>query len=1239
MRRAAALLLFVFNLAAPVTAADRAPIEALFLGDSRAHHPADRAAQLIPAMAERGIRVDYTERVQVLNPKDLARYDALLLYANIDEIASDQEKALLDWVAAGGAFVPIHCASFCFRNSEKFVELVGAQFRRHGRGVFTAEIVDRDHSVTKGFREFATWDETYVHHLHNSDRQVLMERVEGDHREPWTWTRTHGKGRVFYTAYGHDQRTWSHPAFQQLIERGIRWAVGHEETLVPVGQPEKPFEFREARIAYYAPGKGRVGDGPWNQMQLPLDAAESRQHLQVPPGFQVDLFAADPEIFKPLSMAWDESSRLWISETKDYPNEQRPEGAGRDRITICEDTDGDGRADRFKVFADKLSIPTSIVFANGGILVTQVPNILFLKDTDGDDRADVREVFLTGFSTRDTHAGPSNLRWGHDNWIWGTIGYDRFHGQVGGKELTLRQCLFRFRPDGSEMEFMRSTTNNTWGLGFSEEGFVFASTANGNPSVHFPLANRYYDNIEDFAPERLATIADDISFFPVTDKVRQVDWHGAYTAAAGHALYTARSFPPQYWNRMAFVTGPTGHLVGKFALERRGSEFVARNERTFLASDDEWTAPIQAEVGPDGALWVIDWYNFIVQHNPTPRGFEKGRGNAYETDLRDKVHGRIYRVTHRDSTPSTPVRLDDRSTPELIAALRHDNMLWRLHAQRLLVERGDVSQVTQLVAAVFDPNVDALGLNVGAIHALWTLHGLGLLDGTHELANAAVLHAVSHASPGVRRTAAKVLPRNTLGASAILSGKLLEDPSAHVRLEALLALAETQAPISTGAAVFAMLRERRNFDDRWIPHAATAAAVAQPRGFLEAALHGGEVEPEVGNVVALVAHSYAAEASLADVVPLLTISGAGAETLGGVLGGLAAGWPVSPHRLDAATERALEDLMSRLPNAHKDRLIALARRLGRTDLFATEVDAARGYLLERLSQEGLDGTEILALGKRLLELEDGAESVRAVLRAVTPQTPLDVGRALLEALKESRADATGAILTEEWARVTPRMRRNAIAVLLRRPVWTASMLDGIESGALSRGDLTDQAWQQVLTHPDATLQARARKIGSGAIADPDRQKVLDTLIHLADRTGDAALGKQIFEKKCAQCHTINGAGGYLGPELTGINHRPRADVLTELIDPNRSVEGNYRQWTAILRDGGILTGLLVSESATSIAIRDANGDLQPAERRDVAQLTPSKISLMPVGLEKDLRHEELTALLEYLASDEVDRKK
>lgn len=204
----------------------KSAVEVLFLGHNSKHHDSARfEPMLADALKADGINFVYTPDPNDLNTANLAKYDALMIYANHNTITPEQEKALLDFVAGGKAFLPIHAASYCFRNSPAYVALVGAQFQKHGTGEFTATIVKPDHEVMKGIQPFQVWDETYVHTMHNADRTVLMERVDDAGREPWTWVRTHGKGRVFYTAYGHDERVWGHPMFHRLIRNAIRWAV------------------------------------------------------------------------------------------------------------------------------------------------------------------------------------------------------------------------------------------------------------------------------------------------------------------------------------------------------------------------------------------------------------------------------------------------------------------------------------------------------------------------------------------------------------------------------------------------------------------------------------------------------------------------------------------------------------------------------------------------------------------------------------------------------------------------------------------------------------------------------------------------------------------------------------------------------------------------------------------------------------------------------------------------------
>ena len=1262
------------------------PIKVLFLGDNGHHRPAERFRQLQPVLEKRGIDLTYTDKVEALNAKMLASYDGLIIYANTTRITPEHEKALLDFVEGGKGFIPIHCASYCFLNSPKYVELVGAQFKSHGTGTFRTTIADPDHPVMKGFKGFESWDETYVHTRHNEkDRTVLEYRAEGDVKEPWTWVRTQGKGRVFYTAWGHDQRTWGNPGFHDLIERGIRWAVAKEPAAAPEQQadlpfpvPEmtprrqdvKPFEYVDVgkKIPNYQP-RGGQGE-PFSKMQVPLPAEESQKHLVVPKGFRAELFASEELLGggKPICMNWDERGRLWVALTYDYPNELQPPEGGHDRIVILEDTNGDGRADKVTVFAEKLSIPTSLTFARGGVIVFDATQTVFFKDTDGDGKADERKVLFGTWSQRDTHGGPSNMQYGLDNWIWGMQGYNDSRLTVGGEAHRFRQGFYRFKPDGSRLEFIRSTDNNTWGLGMSEEGIIFGSTANRNPSVYMPIPNRYYEAVRGWAPSLvLRGIADTYRFRPITDKVRQVDQHGGYTAAAGHALYTARNYPKEYWNRTAFVAEPTGHLVGTFVLRREGSHFRSHNPFNLLASDDEWTAPIMAEVGPDGNVWVIDWYNFIVQHNPTPIGFKTGRGAAYETDLRDKKYARIYRIVYEGNREqgsgvrgqATEVRNQGAevkrfslagATPlQLVDALRNDNLFWRRHAQRLLVERGQTDVVLALLTLARDPGVDAIGLNVGVIHALWTLHGLGVLDGSNAEATAVAYAALKHKSAGVRRNAVQVLPRDGRSVAAILDAGLLRDPDAQVRLMALLALADLPPTPAAGEAIVTALSDPANAADRWIPDAAICAAANNAEYFLRALAaaplpsppsDGGEgrvrgaPSEKLLTAAAIVAEHYARGGPVESVGALITrLADADGPTADAVVRGLAKGWPVKqPPRLDEQIEQDLERLLSRLAPDRRGLLINLATAWGskRFEKYAAGVVST---LLARIKDESLPASERIASARELIgHRAADKQTVQTLLDLITPRTPPELVTGLLQALQASEAPETGRLLLERLPGLTPAARSAGLAVLLSRSEWTRTLLEGADAGTVQLADLSLDQKQALAEHPDRAIRDRARELlkRGGALPNPDRQKVLEELLPITQVKGDPEAGKAVFKNHCAKCHVHGGEGQRVGPDLTGMAVHPKEELLTQIIDPSRSVEGNFRAYTVATRRGQVFTGLLASESRTAIELFDAEGKKQTLLRADIEQLEATAKSLMPDGFEKQLSRKDLADLLEFL---------
>jgi putative membrane-bound dehydrogenase-like protein len=807
-------------------------LEVLFFGAPTAngpgHDPVTRYRVIKRNLGTEGIDFSYTQDPkEALNPETLAKYDAVLMYGNWEQngpMPANQLKALKDYVEGGGAFLPIHCASACYGGSPEFIKLVGGRFKTHAAGVFKASNVNAAHPVMREYGGFEAWDETYVHDQLGDDRVILEKREQ----EPWTWVREQGKGRIFYTAAGHDHRVWDQPGFQDLIKRALLWSVGDEKAGVLQALKLPKLEQQDVQLPGY------VKRQLITKAQKPLSPDDSMKLAQVPAGFELSLFASEPDIVNPIFVNWDHKGRAFVIQTVDYPNNLHAGNLGNDKIIICDDTDKDGRADKFTTFADKLSIPTSLVFANGGVICTNGSEMLFLQDTDGDDKADVRKVLFSGFGVGDTHAGVSNLRYCPDGWIYATVGYSGFRGYVGGKQQQFTQGVFRFKPDGLSLEYLQPTTNNTWGLGITSAFDVMGSTANGNPSFYLTHAEAAYAAAGRRAP-RTPRADDNPIFNPSSTDIRQVDQHEKYTAGAGHAFYTAERFPEEWREKTAFVTEATGKLVGTFDVSRVGSGYKAEQRfNNLYNSADAWSGPVCAEVGPDGAMWICDWYNLIIQHNPTPNkqssglDAKNGKGNAYETPLRDTQFGRIYRIYPKGSADDVTPELDPAKPESLIAALDHPNLLWRLQAQRLIIERGNKDVADKLGAL-------AVAGSKGSSHAVYALAGLGALDA------ATVDAALKSKVRAVQRAGIKVAMPEQLKAAYLVDGtvKVADD---RELAEVLVSLAALPENADLGKALFTLITQEESrvtgeatLKDAWQiaanRHAASVTAAAKAANF------------------------------------------------------------------------------------------------------------------------------------------------------------------------------------------------------------------------------------------------------------------------------------------------------------------------------------------------------------------------------------------------------------------------
>jgi putative membrane-bound dehydrogenase-like protein len=550
--------------------------------------------------------------------------------------------------------------------------------------------------------------------------------------------------------------------------------------------------------------------------QFPFSPKGSIERTQVPPDMRLELFAAEPDIMKPIAFAWDERGRLWVAETRDYPHGVVENGEGNDDIKICEDTDGDGRADKFTVFADHLNLPTSLVFANGGVIVAQPPRFLFLKSRKGDDHADIRQVIMDAWGIRDTHAQASNLHYGYDNWLRGAVGYSGIEGVVGGKKVKFTMGSYRFRADGSAIEFLHQFTNNTWAQSQNEWGDDFGGTANGAPIFFGGIpATVAPDGVRCMTAKKINIVE---TAHAITPNYRQVDVFHGFTAAAGSNFIYSKNLPERLQGK-AMVCEPTMKIITLMDVQRDGAGFIAKDGFNLVASSDEWHSPVHAEVGPDGAIWYADWQNFIIQHNPTPsveRGgynAETGPGGAHKNDLRDHSRGRIYRIVWDKAEKPAIHSLKDAGTAQLVRALGGDTQFWRLKAQQLLVEEKKTD-----AADALKKMVTANDGSIAAIHALWTLQGLGHLDeATHKAALLAK-------DAGLRRNAIRALDKDEKARALFFGSGVISDPDLTTRLAAFVKLAE----FSTTEEVKTLVK-RLNSDlvvknDEWLHEAGNLLA-------------------------------------------------------------------------------------------------------------------------------------------------------------------------------------------------------------------------------------------------------------------------------------------------------------------------------------------------------------------------------------------------------------------------------
>jgi putative membrane-bound dehydrogenase-like protein len=954
--------------------------------------------------------------------------------------------------------------------------------------------------------------------------------------------------------------------------------------------------------------------------------------FRLPKGFRAELVAREPNIVDPVAIAFDEEGRLFVAEMPGYPNDGL--GTGKiesGKIKLLEDKDGDGYYETCTVYADGLRFPTSVMPWKGGLLATIAPDIVYFQDTKGDGKADKRHTLYTGFDLFNIQQLVSGLQWGLDNWVYGCA------GGAGGRILSLEKAKMhplslsgrgiRFHPEipGS---LEATSGGGQFGLAADDYERWFVAT-NSQHLRHIVLPDHYLRRnaslpvsqvtldipdhgaackvfrispFESWRVERTRRRKHgeggfDPRSFPATELVPG----GYITSACSALVYSADVFPKEYRDN-TFVCDPANNLVHRDILVPNGVTFTAKRgheDCEFLASTDTWFRPVNMTVGPDGALYVVDFYREVIE---TPLSLPDDIKKML--NLQSRKRGRIWRIVpesfKRDSKKSKP-SLRKAPVAELVRHLDDANVWWRLTCQRLLVERQDKAAVKPLQELVRSAKTGP-----GRAHALWTLDGLKALN------TALIDLGLRDKEAGVREQAIRLSER-WLASPWLLSGVCMmgDDPSARVRFQLAFSLGETNAIIRMKALAAVA---RRDAGDPWIQTALLSSigedgpellgTLASDRKFLRGATHLQFLKRLAALVVAR-----SPEADLGRTLNLLAVKTGTkpARWQVAVLEGLGEGMQLSG--------RSLADLWEKPPTALK---AAVARVI---PFFKSAAEAAGD---EKLA------VEVRLAGVRLLGYAPFSLAGPALRKLLTPSNPGDVQLAAVRALSLHGQANVPEMLLASWASYSPSLRREVSEALFARTDRLNALLDAVAKKRVLAGQLEPVRVQQLRKHPNASIRKRALALLAGQVA-ADRQKVVDSYKGALTLKADAAQGKMVFKKNCAVCHRLENVGVEVGPDLlSALRTKTPETLLIDILDPSREVDPRYINYQVTTKAGRSFSGLMAAETASSVTLRRAEKAEDTILRSQIDDLQATAKSLMPEDLEKQMSRQDMADVIAYL---------
>ncbi len=969
---------------------------------------------------------------------------------------------------------------------------------------------------------------------------------------------------------------------------------------------------------------------PHGQSEPPGPALTPQQavaKMKVPAGFRVEIVASEPDIVNPVAMTFDERGRVWLTESLEYP--RKSPGKGRDRIKVLEDTDHDGRMDKFTVFAEGLNIPSGIAVGHGGVWVANSPDLLFLQDTNGDGRADSQKVVLTGFGRTDTHELPNSLTWGPDGYLYGlngvfnysnvTYGRDNPNFRPGQPARAFTCAMFRINPRTWEFEIFAEGTSNPWGIAFNPVGDAFISACVIDHLWHIAQDGYYHRQGGPYPP--------------FTWKLESIVQHKHQKAAyCGITYFDSDVYPPEYSGRL-MMGNIHGNCVNVDVLEDRGSSYFARPNEDFLSANDAWFMPVVQKVGPDGCLWVLDWYDryhCYQDANRDPKGI-------------DRLKGRLYRVRYSDAPRAGAFDLAAETNDRLIERLHSGNVYFRNTAQRVLSERliaagtsDDASQALRRKLRRL-----ALGTTLPAPESMKPqMHGLCALAGSGSIAQDFHLQLLKHPNATLRAWGVRIAGNMREVSPAIREEiqRLCRDSHPRVLLQAAAAI--TRIPQADVVRGLLDILNSAN-DDAVIPRVVWQnlhpQIAARPAAFLERMKSELRVDQADDELITRI------------VDRVLAVPGSGPREVAKLLSTLIqSGLDQQAHDiLRLLTERVqtaqlapqeLADVRSLLA----DDLATLVRRksepIGRDALCAAvalgitdNIDQARAMLQD----ESLSPNDRLRLLAALVTA--GRQDTKyAVSLVATNKLGTDFSGQVLAVLGRLTEPELARYLIDVWPQLVPELRPRVLELLTGRTAWSRSLLQAIESKRISASDLNATQVRKLFANPDPELHRQVvRHWGTLRTGrDPAREELIGNMRRLLRTTpGDPQRGVAVFNKLCAQCHKMYGAGEEVGPDITRNGRNSFEQLLSNVFDPSLVIGSAYQATTVVTDDGKVVSGLLVEDSPQRVVLKVQGGKQEVIPRTKIEEVRQSELSLMPEGIEKQLSAQEIADLFACLTLD------